>query len=147
MLMVPLLDRETLGIGQSSIKIRTAIQEQTKPAEIARMANFMEAQRVKTGVEAICAAPGTMQTVISNWTRMNMLELDFSGAISEEMKGRQEGKGASPCYISTHWRANSIPMRNQLYVLGRDKTGGYWLHGWVPNREFEQFKNRIESSA
>ena len=145
--MAPLLNRDSLGLGQSSLTIRHAIQEQTESAELARIAYLVQSERERTGVELVCAVPGTIQTFCSNWTRMKLLELDFSGAISEEKTGRQERKCVNPQFIGTHWRANSNPMRNQLYILGRDMTGGYWLHARVPTGDLKRFKNQIEAST
>ncbi|KAF2179167.1 hypothetical protein K469DRAFT_741698 [Zopfia rhizophila CBS 207.26] len=62
----------------------------------------------------------------SNWTRVNLFEVDFSAAV---VGGAPGEKVAKPRYIQNNQFGLILP--NGFPIIGKDNDGNYWLSGYM----------------
>lgn len=76
----------------------------------------------------------------SNWSRGDLFNLDFSGALD----GDGDGK---PTYINTHAHINGLKFRNAGCLLGHDSHGNRWLYWSMRSELWEEAKEKISSGS
>jgi hypothetical protein len=73
----------------------------------------------------------TFMIIISNWTKGNFYQVDFSGAVRRE--GTPVDQRANlvgrPSYAHVAGHSHKYPTRNSFPIFGQDAAGNYWLGG------------------
>lgn len=81
------------------------------------------------GSGAVFGDPWVHMIVCTNWSKANLFEADFSGALVNGNQHFGGQKASRPSFIQAHAFASGFSMINGLKVPGKDAGGNNWLYG------------------
>ncbi|KAI0922391.1 hypothetical protein AcV7_005935 [Taiwanofungus camphoratus] len=142
---LPVSAISTLPLGQLALHIRRTLDAQTTKPAVERWLRWrlQNAHRRKVFFE-----PWRGQwDVVTNWRDMELMSVDFSGALPDEGAEQVGESGGSDktnepvaqrrkvrCVYMWGTGVQPIPLRNWLGIWANDPSGGVWVSGFLPRR-------------
>jgi hypothetical protein len=116
----------TLPLGHIAARIRSDLVKQGTRAQVEAQARLLR----QTGNEHLLYGSGDMKlTIMTNWAKAKLYEVEFSAAIVKESRlGKEDKARGKPRYIHVFATCpKGFTLRGSANCIGRDAEGNWWL--------------------
>lgn len=134
----------TKPLGCVAAAIRESYMDLGTRGQVEAVMSLNRAAQDKGG-SALFGDPWMHMVVCTNWTKADLFNVDFTGALAEGRRdsGRATGK---PSFIQAHAFARGFSMINGFMVTGKDADGNIWLYGILRKQCWHVIEQMLESS-
>ncbi|KAI1456607.1 hypothetical protein F4805DRAFT_475750 [Annulohypoxylon moriforme] len=124
--------------------IRKAYMDLGTRGQVEAVMNISRAAQDKGGA-AIFGDPWAHLVICSNWTKADLFNIDFSGAITRSpMKG--DHTFGKPSFIQGHVFIKGLTMISCFVVMGKDAEGNYWLLSFLKEKYWVAVDEMLEDA-
>lgn len=115
----------SLPLGLVAARIRSDLVTQSARAQVEANMRLAKAAMAKTGHPPLYGEADMMFSVFTNWTKSDMFDTDFKGAVAREGKG--EHVVGKPTGVFGDATTKGFSVRNSGSCVGMDGNGNWWL--------------------
>lgn len=133
-------------LGFTAAAVRRSIAEQGTRAQVEARAAIDRAEQ-RRGKGAMYGDPAMVPVMISNWSKAQFFDTDFSAAVLRPglNPARRAHKVGRPSYIQPNGLVSGMPSRGSFPIVGKDAAGNYWFSGTLQRGLWRQVQEAMDS--
>ncbi|KAI0889615.1 uncharacterized protein GGS22DRAFT_182958 [Annulohypoxylon maeteangense] len=134
----------TKPLGFVAAAIRKAYMDLGTRGQIEALMSLNRAAKAKGGV-AFFGDPWMKLTMCTNWTKADLFNVDFSGALPQRLPKGERTSG-KPSFVQAHVFLKGLTAMNCFIILGKDIEGNICLYGYMKEKDWVAVNKRLEDT-
>lgn len=132
-------------LGSVAAAIRRAYMDLSAGDQVEALLGLSRKAQDKGGA-ALFGDPWMHMIVCSNWTKADLFNIDFSGALTQCPREGAVGAG-KPSFIQGHFFLRGFTILSCFIVMGKDAEGNVWLYSYLQERDWVTINKMLEDTV